>query len=149
MQVILLEKMKNLGELGDAVRVKPGYARNFLIPQGKAIPATPQNVAEFEARRAELERQEAEALAAAKARAEQIEGTVVTIARKTGEEGKLFGSVGTHDIVEAMAELGTEVRRQDIRLPGETLRQVGEYKVGVHLFADVEATIDLIIVPEE
>ena len=149
MQVILLERMQNLGELGDAVRVKPGYARNFLIPQGKAVPATPENIAEFEARRAELEKQEAEALAAAKARAEQIDGTVVTIARKTGEEGKLFGSVGTQDIVDALAELGTEVRRQDIRLPGETLRQTGEYQVGVHLFADVEATIDLNIVPEE
>ena len=101
MQVILLERVQNLGELGDSVKVKPGYARNYLIPKGRAVIATAENVAEFEARRADLERQEAEALAAVQARAEALNGAQVTLSRKTGEEGKLFGSVGTQDIADA------------------------------------------------
>ena len=149
MQVILLERVQNLGELGDSVKVKPGYARNFLIPQGKAVVATAENMAEFEARRAELERQEAEALAAVQARAQALEGAEVTIARKVGEEGKLFGSVGPQDIADALTAAGMEVARHEVRLLNDTLRQVGEYPVGIHLYADVEASITVHVVPEE
>ena len=149
MQVILLERVQNLGELGDSVKVKPGYARNYLIPKGRAVIATPENVAEFEARRAELERQEAESLAAVQARAEALNGTQVTLVRKTGEEGKLFGSVGPQDIADALTEMGALVARNEVRLLSDTLRQVGDYEVGVHLYADVEASITVHIVAEE
>lgn len=149
MQVILLERVQNLGELGDSVKVKPGYARNFLIPQGRAAIATSANLAEFEARRAELERQEAEALAAVQARAQALEGTEITIARKTGEEGKLFGSVGPQDIADALTAAGLEVGRHEVRLLSDTLRQIGDYEVGVHLYADVEASITVHVVAEE
>lgn len=148
MQVILLERVQNLGELGDSVKVKPGYARNFLIPNGKAVLATPENMAEFEKRRKELEQREAEALAAAQARAASLEGVEITIARKAGEEGKLFGSVGTQDIADALADAGVSVERQEVRLPGESLRQIGEYSVDIHLFAGVDAQITLHVVPE-
>jgi len=149
MQVILLERIQNLGELGDSVKVKPGFARNFLIPQGRAVIATPENLAEFEARRAELERQEAEALAVVQARADALEGQEVTLARKTGEEGKLFGSVGPQDIADVLTASGTPVSRNEVRLLNDTLRQVGDYTVGVHLYANVEASITVHIVPEE
>ncbi len=149
MQVILLERVQNLGELGDSVKVKSGYARNYLIPQGRAVIATPENLAEFEAGRAELERQEAQVLAAVQARAEALEGTQVTLARKTGEEGKLFGSVGPQDVADALTEAGTPVARHEVRLLNDTLRQVGEHEVGVHLHADVEASITVHIVAEE
>ncbi len=149
MQVILLETVENLGKLGDTVKVKPGYARNYLLPQGKAMPATKENLAEVEAHRAELERQEAEALAAAKARAEQLEGREVTVVRKAGDEGKLFGSVGPADIAEALSAEGVEVERQEIRLPADTIRQTGEYSIGVHLHVDVETTITLHVVADE
>jgi len=149
MQVILLERVQNLGELGDSVKVKPGYARNYLIPKGRAVIATPENVAEFEARRAELERQEAESLAALQARAEALNGTQVTLVRKTGEEGKLFGSVGPQDIADALTEMGALVARHEVRLLSDTLRQVGDYEIGVHLYADVEASITVHIVAEE
>ncbi len=149
MQVILLERVQNLGELGDSVKVKPGYARNYLIPRGRAVIATPENVAEFEARRAQLERQEAEALAAVQARADALEGAEVTLARKTGEEGKLFGSVGPQDVAEALTQAGMPVARHEVRLPNDTLRQVGDHQVGVHLYADVEASITVHVVAEE
>lgn len=149
MQVILLERVQNLGELGDSVNVKPGFARNFLIPQGRAVVATKENLAEFEARRAELERQEAEALAAVQARAAALEGVEVTLTRKTGEEGKLFGSVGPQDIADALTENGTPVARHEVRLVGDTLRQIGDYEVGVHLYAGVEASITVRVVAEE
>jgi len=149
MQVILLERVQNLGELGDSVKVRPGYARNFLIPQGRAVIATSANVAEFEAKRAELERQEAEALAAVQARAEALEGTEITIGRKTGEEGKLFGSVGPQDIADALSAVGLEVGRHEVRLLSDTLRQIGDYEVGVHLYADVEASITVHVVAED
>lgn len=149
MQVILLEAVENLGKLGDTVKVKPGYARNYLLPQGKAMPATKENLAEVEARRAELERQEAEALEAAKNRAAQLEGREVTIARKAGDEGKLFGSVGTVDIADALASDGIEVERQEIRLPADTIRRTGEYDIGIHLHAEVEVEIKLNVVAEE
>ena len=148
MQVILLERVQKLGELGDSVKVKSGYARNYLIPQGRAVIATPENLAEFEAGRAELERQEAQVLAAVQARAEALEGTEVTLARKTGEEGKLFGSVGQQDVADALTEAGTPVARHEVRLLNDTLRQVGDYDVGVHLHANVEASITVHIVAE-
>lgn len=149
MQVILLERVQNLGELGDTVKVKPGYARNYLIPQGHAVLATKENLAEFEARRAELERQESEALAAVQSRAQALEGMEVTITRKTAEEGKLFGSVGPQDIADALAAAGQEVARHEVRLIDDTLRQVGDYPVRVHLYADVEASITVHVVSEE
>jgi len=149
MQVILLERVQNLGELGDSVKVKPGYARNYLIPQGRAVIATPGNVADFEAKRAELEGQEAQALAAVQARADALEGKEITLARKTGEEGKLFGSVGPQDIADALTETGTPVSRNEVRLVNDTLRQVGDYQVGVHLYASVEASITVHVVAEE
>ena len=149
MQVILLERVQNLGELGDSVKVKPGYARNYLIPQGRAIVATKENLAEFEARRADLERQEAEALAVVQSRAEALQGVEVTIARKTGEEGKLFGSVGPQDIADALAAAGHEVVRQEVRLLEDTFRQVGDYEVRVHLYADVEASVTVHVVSED
>jgi large subunit ribosomal protein L9 len=149
MQVILLERVQNLGELGASVNVKPGYARNYLIPQGRAIIATPANVADFEARRAELESQEAQALASVQARADALEGKEITLARKTGEEGKLFGSVGPQDIADALTETGTPVSRNEVRLANDTLRQVGDYEVSVHLYANVEASITVHVVAEE
>lgn len=149
MQVILLERVQNLGELGESVKVKPGYARNYLIPQGRAVIATAANVAEFEAKRAELEQQEAQALASVQARADALEGKEITLARKTGEEGKLFGSVGPQDIADALTESGTPVSRNEVRLVNDTLRQVGDYEVGVHLYANVEASITVHVVAED
>lgn len=149
MQVILLETVENLGKLGDTVKVKPGFARNYLLPKGKAMPATKENLAQVEAQRAELERQAAAALEAAKTRAAALEGRTVTVARKAGDEGKLFGSVGTVDIAEALAADGIEVERHEIRLPADTIRQIGEYSIGVHLHAEVEVEITLNVVAEE
>ena len=149
MQVILLERIQNLGELGESVKVKPGYARNYLIPQGRAVIATPANVADFEAKRAELEQQEAQALAAVQARADALEGKEITFVRKTGEEGKLFGSVGPQDIADALTESGTPVSRNEVRLVNDSLRQVGDHAVGVHLYANVEASITVHVVSEE
>lgn len=148
MEVILLEKVANLGALGDQVRVKPGYGRNYLIPQGKATPATPENIERFEQRRAELERQAAEALAAAQARAEKLEGYELTLTAKAGDEGKMFGSVGTSDIAEGLQAAGHEVERQEVLLPEGAFRQLGEYEVQLRLHADVEATIKLVITAE-
>ena len=149
MEVILLEKIRNLGELGERVRVRPGYARNYLLPQGKAVPATPENVAAFEARRRELEEAAARALAEAEARREALAGQVIEIAARVGGEGKLFGSVGAPDIVEAAGARGLKLERREIRLPQGPLRQVGEHEVAVQLHPDVEATIVVRIVPEE
>ncbi|HNI63480.1 MAG TPA: 50S ribosomal protein L9, partial [Agitococcus sp.] len=137
MEVILLEKVANLGALGTKVNVKPGYGRNFLIPQGKAVPATKANLEAFEARRAELERQEAETLAAAQARAEQLATLAVVIAAKSGDEGKLFGSVGTRDIAEAVTAAGVAVNKLEVRLPNGALRNTGEYKIALQLHSDV------------
>ena len=149
MDVILLEKVRNLGGLGDQVRVKPGYGRNFLIPGGKAVPATTQNIEKFEARRAELERSQADILARATARAESINGLALTLKRKAGAEGKLYGSVGTVDISEAVTGTGLELTRQEIRLPEGPFRNVGEFDVEIHLHTDVHATIKINIIPEE
>ena len=148
MDVILLEKVKNLGALGARVTVKPGYGRNFLIPQGKAVPATAANVASFEARRAELERQEAEVLAAAQSRAAQLAEIAVVIAAKSGDEGKLFGSVGTRDIAEAITASGVSVDKSEVRLPNGAIRNTGEYTVTLHLHSDVNAEVSVTVVAE-
>ena len=149
MEVILLETVQRLGGLGDKVSVKAGYARNYLIPKGIAVAATPRNMADFEARREELERREAEALRAAGGRATMLEGVEITVRRKAGEGGRLFGSVGPADVAEALVEAGHEARRQEVRMPeGETIRQVGEYDVIIHIGPDVEAAIRLKVEPE-
>jgi large subunit ribosomal protein L9 len=148
MEVILLEKVQNLGSLGEKVRVKPGYARNYLIPKGKAAQATPANLEAFERRRAELEKTQADALAAARARAEALEGLRLRIARKAGDEGRLFGSVGTGDIAEAAQAAGHAVEKHEVRLAEGPLRQLGEYPVTVHLHADVDATITVEVAAE-
>ena len=129
MEIILLEKITNLGGLGDRIKVKPGYARNFLIPKGKATEATPANLARFEARRAELERIAAELLAKAQARAEQLAELIVTLSVKTGSEGRLFGSVGAADIANAVSAAGIELQKHEIRLSTGSIRQIGEYDV--------------------
>ena len=147
MDVILLEKVENLGQLGEKVSVKPGFGRNYLIPSGKAVPATRENLAEFEARRAELEKQAAEELAAAEARKEKLEALSVTITRKAGDEGRLFGSVGNADIAEAVTAAGIELDRKEVRL-ATPFNMTGEYDVNLHLHTDVDATVKLIIAPE-
>lgn len=148
MEVILLEKVANLGALGTKVNVKPGYGRNFLIPQGKAVPATKGNLEAFEARRADLERQEAEILSAAQARAEQLATLAVVIAAKSGDEGKLFGSVGTRDIAEAVTTAGVAISKLEVRLPNGALRNTGEYKIALQLHSDVVAEVAVTIVAE-
>ncbi len=148
MEVILLEKIDNLGALGDRVKVKPGYGRNYLIPSGKATTATPENIAHFEARRAELEKNAEEALATAEARRDELVDLVVTIAARAGDEGKLFGSVGTSDISRAISEAGVQVERHEVRLPEGAFRHVGEFDVQLHLHTDVNTSIKLMIIPE-
>ena len=148
MEIILLEKIENLGAMGDKVTVKPGFGRNYLVPKGKAKPATPENIAEFEARRAELEKIAADALAQAEARREQLDGKTINIAAKAGEEGKLFGSIGTADITDAVKATGVDIERNEVRLPEGAFRQVGEYDVTLHLHSDVNATIKLVITAE-
>lgn len=149
MQVILLEKIENLGVLGDTVTVKSGYARNYLLPQGKAKIASEENLKEFEARRAELEKEAAEALASAEARAEKLQDFGLTIEANAGSEGKLFGSIGTVDIVEAMTKQGHDIVKKEIRLPEGNIREVGEYDITLHLHTDVDVQIKLTVVPEE
>ncbi len=148
MQVILLDKVANLGKLGEEVKVRPGYGRNYLIPNGKAVMATPDNKAYFEERRAELEKASADALTAAQARADQLNDVTVEIARKAGDEGKLFGSVGTVDIAEAISATGAEVNKQEVRLPEGALRNIGEYDIELHLHADVNTTVKVKVMPE-
>jgi large subunit ribosomal protein L9 len=146
MDIILLEKIANLGNLGDKVSVRPGYARNFLIPNGKAVTATAEKLAQFEQRRAELEKKAADELAAARARAEAIGKLAVTIAQKAGEEGRLYGSVGTKDIADAVTAAGAEVHKHEVRLPHGPLRAIGDYEITLHLHTDVNATLALKIV---
>ncbi|MCB1828988.1 MAG: 50S ribosomal protein L9 [Chromatiaceae bacterium] len=149
MDVILLEKIDNLGGLGDKVSVSAGYGRNFLIPTGKAVAATKKNLAEFEARRVELEQQAAAMLAEAQARKVKLEALgTVTIARNAGDEGRLFGSVGTGDIAEAVTAAGVELAKREVRLPEGPLHIIGEFDVQLHLHADVDATLKLAIVHE-
>jgi large subunit ribosomal protein L9 len=150
MEVILLDKISNLGGLGDKVKVKNGYARNFLIPQGKAKTATPENIKEFEARRSELLRKSQDTLLAAQGRKEALEAVgSVTILSKAGTEGKLFGSVGNIDIVEAVKAAGQDIEKSEVRLPQGNLRDVGEYEVVLHLHTDVECTLKVIVQAEE
>lgn len=148
MEIILLEKIPNLGNLGDKVSVRPGYGRNYLIPKGKAVAATAEKLAEFERRRAELEKKAADELAAAQARSEAIAQLAVTISRKAGEEGRLYGSVGTKDIAEAATAAGVPVQRHEVRLPTGPIRQTGEYEVRLHLHGDVDATLRVTVVGE-
>ena len=149
MEVILLENIGNLGALGDTVDVKPGYGRNFLIPQGKAVPATQDNVARFETRRAELEAAAAEKLAAAQARGEALATLgAVNIAATAGEEGKLFGSVGTRDIAEALTAAGCEVDKSEVRLPEGVIRELGEYEIMIQVHAEVSSSVAIHIVAE-
>ncbi len=146
MEVILLEKVANLGSLGDKVKVKAGYGRNFLLPYGKAVPATVENIKAFEERRAELEKAAAEKLAAAQARAEALEGASFTITSKAGEEGKLFGSIGVRDVADAITAGGTDVEKSEVRLPEGPIRLTGEYEIELQLHTDVEVTINLAVV---
>jgi large subunit ribosomal protein L9 len=149
MNVILLDNVENLGSIGDLVKVKPGYGRNFLIPQGKAALATPANIKAMEARRAELEKAAAEELAAAKARFETINGTEHVIPANVGSEDKLFGSIGPIDIVEALGAVQIEVERSEIRMPEGPIQEVGEFEIGVHLHPEVDAIIVIRVVPDE
>lgn len=149
MEVILLENISNLGTLGDKVDVKAGFGRNYLIPQGKAVPATEANTAEFEARRAELEAAAASTLAEAQARGEAIDALgLISIGANAGEEGKLFGSVGTRDIAEAVSAAGCEVDKSEIRLPEGALRELGEYEIAIQVHGEVTAHIAVAVVPE-
>jgi len=149
MEIILLQKVDNVGGIGDKVRVKSGYARNYLIPQGKATLATPANLAKFEARRAELEAKANSELAAAQARAKKLEVLVLKIAMQAGAEGKLFGSVGTVDIAEEIGKRGVEVERAEVRLPDGPLRVAGDHLVVLHLHADVDVELKVVIEAEE
>lgn len=149
MEVILLEKMRNLGALGDKVKVKPGFARNYLIPQGKAVYANADNLAKFEARRAELEARAKERHDKAMVRQQQIQGLgVITIAAKAGDEGKLFGSIGTRDIADAITKKGCDVEKREVQLSEGALRMTGEYDIAIDLESDVVATVKLNIVGE-
>ncbi len=148
MQIILLEKVINLGNLGDVVKVKDGYARNFLIPQKMAKRATPAAMAEFEARRAELEKAAAEKLAAAQGVADKMNGTAVTVARKAGMDGRLFGSVGNADVAEALKLAGFDVDKAAVRMPDGPLKTIGEFPLGIALHTDVLANISVNVVAE-
>ena len=148
MQVILMEKLANLGNLGDVVKVKDGYARNYLIPHGKAKRATEANIKAFEARRAELEKAQAEALARAQERGAKLEGLTLQIVQKAGVDGRLFGSVTNYDIVEALTKQGHEIERSQVRMPDGPLKQVGDYRLQVALHPDVVAAINVAVVGE-
>lgn len=148
MQIILMEKVVNLGNLGDVVKVKDGYARNFLIPGGRAKRATSSNIAEFETRRAELEKEQAEKLAASKVRAEKLEGLMIQITQKAGVDGRLFGSVGNADIAEALSAQGHDVAKAEVRLPDGPFKTIGDYAVVLSLHTDVTANITVSVLGE-
>lgn len=149
MNVILLESVENLGGIGDLVKVKPGYGRNYLLPQGKAALATPENMKAIEARRAELEKAEAEELAKAKGRAKAFDNLEVVIHANAGAEGKLFGSVGPIDIVDALAAVQVEIERAEVRMPEGPVQEIGEYPIGVHLHSEVDVEVLVKVVGEE
>jgi len=149
MDVILLETNRNLGALGEKVSVKSGYGRNFLIPQGKAVPATKANLEAFEKRRAELEKKAAAELAVAQARADKLQDLKVTISSKSGDEGKLFGSIGTNDLAKAMTAAGVEVQKSEIHLSEGAIRNVGEYNIVVQVHSDLSATVQVSVMAEE
>ncbi|SEL17462.1 50S ribosomal protein L9 [Halomonas daqiaonensis] len=148
MDVILLDKIGKLGDLGDQVTVKPGYGRNYLVPYGLAVPATKDNIQAFQAQRAELEAQAAERKAVAEARAEQLNDIELSLVSKAGEEGKLFGSIGPRDLAEAISSAGIEVAKSEVRMPQGPIRQTGEYDIGLHLHAEVDATVRVVVVAE-
>lgn len=149
MNVILLDSVENLGDIGDLVNVKAGYGRNYLLPAGKAALATPANIKEFEARRKELEKAAAEELIAAKARADLIRGMQLVIPANVGPEGKLYGSVGPVDIAEAFSKVGVEVARSEVRMPEGPIHEPGDFAVGVHLHSELNVEVNLKVVPEE
>lgn len=149
MNVILLEKVANLGNLGDQVKVKAGYGRNYLIPFGKAVPATATNIADFEVRRAELEKASADKLTAAQGRATALGELEITITANAGDEGKLFGSIGTRDIADAISTSGEVVEKSEVRLPEGAIREVGEYDVTVQLHTDVTVDVRIIVAGAE
>ncbi|MGM0984458.1 MAG: 50S ribosomal protein L9 [Pseudomonadota bacterium] len=148
MDVILLDKIGKLGGLGDQVTVKPGYGRNYLVPYGLAVPATKDNIQAFQAQRAELEAQAAERKAVAEARAEQLNDIELSLVSKAGDEGKLFGSIGPRDLAEAISSAGIEVAKSEVRMPQGPIRQTGEYDIGLHLHAEVDATVRVVVVAE-
>ena len=150
MDVILLEKIRKLGDLGDKVKVKSGFGRNYLIPSGKAVSATAENIEKFEARRAELEKQQLESLTSANGRAKKLNDLNISISRRAGAEGKLYGSIGTVDIVEAVNEqTGIELVKHEVRLPDGPIRNIGEHKLTIQLHADVSSSITVNVVPAE
>ena len=148
MNVILLEKVHNLGNLGDKVNVKSGYGRNFLIPQGKAVQATKENIEVFEAKRAELEANAAEVLAAAQARADKLSGMTIEMASKAGDEGKLFGSISAANIADAVTAAGAELSKSEVVLSDGPLRNIGTFEIAVQVHPDVNSTIKVTVVPE-
>jgi large subunit ribosomal protein L9 len=149
MEVILLQKIANLGDIGDRVKVKPGFGRNYLLPDGKATLATAENVAKFENRRAELEAKAAADLGNARARAESLKDFRLSITAKAGSEGKLFGSIGTTDIAEACQQAGHAIERAEVRLPGGPIRMVGDHVITLHLHSDVDVEVPLTVIAEE
>ncbi len=148
MELILLEKVQNLGNLGDKVKVKPGFGRNFLVPQGKAAPATEKNIALFEARRAELEKAAQDRLLIAQGRSGTLNGVVITLNANASEEGKLFGSIGPREIAEALGQLGHEVSKSEVIMGEGPIRQTGEFRVTLNLHADIETAITVVVNPE-
>jgi len=148
MDVILLQKVANLGDLGDRVSVKPGFGRNFLVPGGKAVLATAERIEEFEKRRAELEKAAADRLAQAKTRAESVEKLSIKIAHQTSEEGKLFGSVGLTDIIAQCAEAGVELEKNEVKLPDGSIKETGEFEIAIHLHSDVVTSLKLEVIAE-
>ncbi|MEC9483761.1 MAG: 50S ribosomal protein L9 [Halomonas sp.] len=148
MEVILLDNIGKLGDLGDKVTVKPGYGRNYLVPYGLAVPATKENVEAFEAQRAELEAQAAERKREAEARAEQLNDIELSLVARAGDEGKLFGSIGPRDLADALAQAGIEVSKSEVRMPEGPIRATGEYDIQLHLHAEVDATIRIVVVAE-
>ncbi|MCE8016343.1 50S ribosomal protein L9 [Halomonas sp. MCCC 1A17488] len=148
MEVILLDNIGKLGGLGDKVTVKPGYGRNYLVPYGLAVPATKGNVEAFEAQRAELEAQAAERKAIAESRAAQLAEIELSLVAKAGDEGKLFGSIGPRDLAEALGQAGIEVAKSEVRMPEGPIRQTGEYDIDLHLHAEVDATVRVVVVAE-
>ena len=149
MDVILLQKVANLGNIGDRVKVRSGYGRNFLLPKGRATLATADNVARFEARRDELEKLAREQLSSAEERATALKDYKLTITAKAGTEGKLFGSIGTSDVAEALTKAGFKIERSEVRMPNGPLRMVGDHSVGLHLHADIDVPLAVLIVAEE
>ncbi|MGP9468512.1 LSU ribosomal protein L9p [Halomonas citrativorans] len=148
MEVILLDNIGKLGGLGDKVTVKPGYGRNYLVPYGLAVPATKENVEAFQAQRAELEAQAAERKAEAEARAEQLNDIELSLVSKAGDEGKLFGSIGPRDLADAISSAGIDVAKSEVRMPQGPIRQTGEYDIDLHLHAEVDAVVRVVVVAE-